>query len=99
MKTKDHVEHQKQIYGIWVESSGYNKFWRSYLYTITHPEHALRLINFAIKVLIKANIVYSSLIDSYVEPDQSCDTCKLYDVCDLHSEELGISPCPEHEMR
>ena len=36
---------------LWSESKGFNEFWQSYFFMITHPKQCLRMINFAIKVL------------------------------------------------
>lgn len=41
---------------LWVDSKGFKKFWRSYFFMITHPKRCLRLLNFAIKVLVSYKI-------------------------------------------
>lgn len=85
-----------RIYGMWINSTRFKKFWRSYSYMITHPIKSLRLLNFAIHVLHEHRIVPDT--DYCFEIDQSCDTCTLWGECDKHTAEIGISPCPDHVM-
>ena len=53
---QDTVQDTVFVTHIWTDSRGYNKFWRSYFFMITHPKKCLKLVNFAIKILASYNI-------------------------------------------
>ena len=52
------TEDKQLITRLWLESQCFKKFWRSWFYMIAHPRQCLKMINFAIKVLVSYEIQF-----------------------------------------
>ena len=48
-----YIIHRDELLDIWLNSTSFKKFWRSYFAMVIQPRRCLKLINFAIKILIK----------------------------------------------
>ena len=96
---KQETNDRLQINKMWLESKGFKKFWRSYLYLVTHPKQCLRSLNFSNKVLVWYEVSHTPTAnddDRFYEPDRSCKTCGIANTCTDHTAELGRDPCPNH---
>ena len=71
------IPEDKMIDELWHKSQCFKKFWRSYLYMITHPKKCLRLLNFAAKVLISRTVI--KRCEQNEDDFLPCESCSLKD--------------------